>query len=331
MSSPRSGRTPRAVLVSGGSGFIGSNLVSRLVELGSRVICIDDLSTGRRENLEHLRGSDRLVLVEADVCDPIDESLLDGVEWVLHLASPASPGRSPYSYMSLPFQTLAVGSKGTWNMLEAAKASGARFLLASTSEVYGDPEVSPQPESYWGNVNPVGPRSVYDEAKRFAEALSMAYMREFGLDVKIARIFNTYGPRMRPDDGRVVSNMVVQAIKGEPLTVYGDGSQTRSFCYVDDMVEGLLRLIASDHRGPMNLGNPAEFTILELAQLVGELVPEAGDVVFSELPPDDPKRRRPDISLAMRVLDWEPRIPLREGLVRTIAWYREELGIGGRG
>lgn len=296
--------------------------------MGSRVVCVDNLLTGRRENLGDLLENERLVFVEADACDPVGEDMTGGVEWVLHLASPASPGRSPYSYLSLPFETLAVGSRGTWNMLEIAERCGATFLLASTSEVYGDPESSPQPESYWGNVNPVGPRSVYDEAKRFAEALSMAYLRERNLDVKIARIFNTYGPGMRPDDGRVVSNMVVQGLRGEALTVYGDGSQTRSFCYIDDMVEGLIRLASSDHRGPMNLGNPEEFSIIHLAELVRELVPEAGDIEFCELPPDDPKKRRPDISLATEVLGWRPKVALREGLVRTIEWYREELGAG---
>lgn len=322
------GKPPSAVLISGGSGFIGSHLVRRLLEIGSKVICIDNLLTGRRKNVLELDESERFTFLEADVCNPIEPGLLEGVEWVLHLASPASPGKSPVSYMSLPFETLAAGSKGTWNMLEAARIADARFLLASTSEVYGDPEVNPQPESYWGNVNPVGPRSVYDEAKRFGEALAMAYHREKGLDVKIARIFNTYGPRMRPDDGRVVSNMVVQAIRGEPLTVYGDGSQTRSFCYIDDMVEGLLRLASSEHIGPMNLGSAEEFTVLELAELVREMVPEAGGIHFAPLPPDDPKQRRPDIALAKRVLGWSPRVRLREGLSKTIAWYRQEIGEG---
>ncbi len=316
---------PEAVLISGGSGFIGSHVVKRLIRLGCRVVCIDNLITGRRKNLEDVLSSPDLVFYEMDVCDPLDLESIGEVEWVLHLASPASPGRSPYSYTSLPFETLAAGSKGTWNLAEYARLSGAKFLFASTSEVYGDPEISPQPESYWGNVNPVGPRSVYDEAKRFGEALSMAYHRRYGLDVKIARIFNTYGPGMRPDDGRVVSNMVVQALRGEPLTVYGDGSQTRSFCFVDDLVEALIRLAASDHIGPMNLGNPEEFSILELAELIKELVPGAGDIQFSELPPDDPKQRRPDITLARAVLDWNPKVPLREGLVETISWYRREL------
>lgn len=319
---------PSAVLISGGSGFIGSHLVRRLLALGSRVICVDNLLTGCRSNLAGLEGEASFTFVEADVCEPLDPALSEGVEWVLHFASPASPGRSPVSYTSLPFQTLAAGSRGTWNMLEAALRSGATFVLASTSEVYGDPEVKPQPESYWGNVNPVGPRSVYDEAKRFAEALSMTYHREKGLDVKIARIFNTYGPGMRPDDGRVVSNMIVQAIQGKPLTVYGDGRQTRSFCYVDDMVEGILRLAGSEHVGPMNLGNPEEFSILELAELVKEMVPEAGEIEFAELPPDDPKQRRPDISLAQEVLGWSPQVALREGLSRTIEWYRHEIRAG---
>jgi dTDP-glucose 4,6-dehydratase len=318
-------RVPSAVLISGGAGFIGSHVVKRLIALGSRVVCIDNFLTGRQKNLAGLDKGENLVLVDADVCEPVDKDLTDGVEWVLHLASPASPGRSPFSYMSLPFETLAAGSKGTWNLLEVAEREKARFVLASTSEVYGDPEISPQPESYWGNVNPIGPRSVYDEAKRFAEALAMAYSRERDLDVKIARIFNTYGPGMRPDDGRVVSNMVVQGLKGERLTVYGDGSQTRSFCYIDDMVEGLIRLASSDHKGPMNLGNPEEFSIIELAELIRELIPQAGDIEFLELPPDDPKQRRPDISLAKQVLDWTPEVALRDGLIKTIDWYSKEI------
>ena len=296
---------------------------------GWKVIAIDNFLTGRRSNIAALERSDSFEIVEADVSKPLPEQVLDSpADVVFHLASPASPGKSPYSYMSLPFETLRAGSCGTWTLLDYAKARQAVFVLASTSEVYGDPEVSPQPESYWGNVNPVGPRAVYDEAKRFAEALSSAYAREFGLDVKIARIFNTYGPKMRPDDGRVVSNMVVQALTGRPLTVYGDGSQTRSFCYIDDMVKGLVRLAESDLNGPCNLGNPSEFRIIELAELVRQLVPGAREITYEPLPPDDPKQRRPDISLAKERLGWEPKVPLAEGLKKTIDWYRTELALG---
>jgi nucleoside-diphosphate-sugar epimerase len=315
-------------VVSGGAGFIGSHLCELLVGRGWKVIAIDNFLTGRRSNIAALERSDSFEIVEADVSKPLPEQVLDSpADVVFHLASPASPGKSPYSYMSLPFETLRAGSCGTWTLLDYAKARRAVFVLASTSEVYGDPEVSPQPESYWGNVNPVGPRAVYDEAKRFAEALSSAYAREFGLDVKIARIFNTYGPKMRPDDGRVVSNMVVQALTGRPLTVYGDGSQTRSFCYIDDMVKGLVRLAESDLNGPCNLGNPSEFRIIELAELVRQLVPDAPEITYEPLPPDDPKQRRPDISLATERLGWEPKVPLAEGLKKTIEWYRAELAL----
>ena len=315
-------------VVSGGAGFIGSHLCELLVGRGWKVIAIDNFLTGRRSNIAALERSDSFEIVEADVSKPLPEQVLDSpADVVFHLASPASPGKSPYSYMSLPFETLRAGSCGTWTLLDYAKARRAVFVLASTSEVYGDPEVSPQPESYWGNVNPVGPRAVYDEAKRFAEALSSAYAREFGLDVKIARIFNTYGPKMRPDDGRVVSNMVVQALTGRPLTVYGDGSQTRSFCYIDDMVKGLVRLAESDLNGPCNLGNPSEFRIIELAELVRQLVPGAREITYEPLPPDDPKQRRPDISLAKERLGWEPKVPLAEGLKKTIEWYRTELAL----
>lgn len=312
----------RAV-VTGGGGFIGSHLCEALRRAGYEVVAVDSFLTGRRANLAGLAGDSGFELVEQDACEPLE---IEGpVDAVMHFASPASPGKSAVSYMSLPFETLDVGSRGTWSALRLAHAKGARFLVASTSEVYGDPEISPQPESYWGRVNPIGPRSVYDEAKRFGEALSAAYRREHGLDVKIARIFNTYGPRLRPEDGRVISNLLVQAIEGRQLTVYGDGSQTRSFCYVDDLVAGILALLESEHTGPMNIGNPIEWTISELASLVGEFIPEAGEVVYEPLPEDDPKQRRPDISLAKEALGWEPKIDLREGLARTIAWYRAEL------
>lgn len=315
----------RAV-ITGGAGFIGSNISRALLEKGCSVVCVDNFLTGRRTNIDELLDSEHFELAVQDACEPIK---VDGpVDAVLHMASPASPGTSAVSYLSLPFETLDVGSRGTWSALRLAHAHGARFLFASTSEIYGDPALSPQPESYWGNVNSIGPRSVYDEAKRFGEALCAAHIREFGMDVKIARIFNTYGPRMRPEDGRVVSNFIVQALRGEDLTIYGDGSQTRSFCFIDDLVAGLLALLESAHTGPMNLGNPGEFTILELAGLVKDLIPGAGDPVFESLPQDDPKQRRPDISLAGEVLGWAPKVALPEGLGKTIDWYRAELGSG---
>lgn len=315
----------RAV-ITGGAGFIGSNISRALLEKGCSVVCVDNFLTGRRINIDELLDHECFELVVQDACEPIKVNA--PVDAVLHLASPASPGTSAVSYLSLPFETLDVGSRGTWSALRLARAHGARFLFASTSEIYGDPLLSPQPESYWGNVNSIGPRSVYDEAKRFGEALCAAHIREFGMDVKIARIFNTYGPRMRPEDGRVVSNFIVQALRGEKLTIYGDGSQTRSFCFIDDLVEGLIALLESAHTGPMNLGNPGEFTILELANLVRKLIPGAGDPVFEPLPQDDPKQRCPDIALAGEVLGWTPKIAITEGLGKTIDWYRSELGSG---
>lgn len=316
--------SPRAV-ITGGAGFIGSNLCRALLDRGYAVTCVDNFLTGRRVNVDDLLENENFDLLIQDACDQIE--VAGSVDAVLHLASPASPGLSPVSYLSLPFQTLDTGSRGTWSTLRLAHAHGARFLFASTSEIYGDPLIAPQSESYWGNVNPVGPRSVYDEAKRFGEALCAAYAREFGMDVKIARIFNTYGPRMRPEDGRVVSNFIVQALRSEPLTIYGDGHQTRSFCFVDDLIEGLIALLESGHVGPMNLGNPTEFTILELADLITELIPTRAGIVFESLPQDDPKQRRPDISLAREKLGWAPKTELREGLTKTIAWYRDELAI----
>lgn len=315
----------RAV-ITGGAGFIGSNISRALLENGCSVVCVDNFLTGRRINIDELLDHECFELVVQDACEPIKVNA--PVDAVLHLASPASPGTSAVSYLSLPFETLDAGSRGTWSALRLARAHGARFLFASTSEIYGDPLLSPQTESYWGNVNSIGPRSVYDEAKRFGEALCAAHIREFGMDVKIARIFNTYGPRMRPEDGRVVSNFIVQALRGEKLTIYGDGSQTRSFCFIDDLVEGLIALLESAHTGPMNLGNPGEFTILELANLVRELIPGAGDPVFEPLPQDDPKQRCPDIALAGEVLGWTPKIAITEGLGKTIDWYRSELGSG---
>jgi dTDP-glucose 4,6-dehydratase len=305
------------LLVTGAAGFLGSHLCERLLADGHRVIGMDNLITGNPANLAHLRRHPDFQFVLHDVTNFIEvPGPLDGV---LHFASPASPA----DYLEYPIQTLKVGSLGTHKALGLAKAKGARFLLASTSEVYGDPRVHPQPESYWGNVNPVGPRGVYDEAKRFAEAMTMAYHRYHGLDTRIARIFNTYGPRMRPHDGRVVSNFIVQALAGEPLTVYGDGSQTRSFCFVDDLIEGIVRLFAHGDPDPVNLGNPAEHTVRELAELVLRLTGSASPLVERPLPVDDPKVRRPDITRARTLLGWEPRVSLEEGLRRTIAFFRD--------
>jgi dTDP-glucose 4,6-dehydratase len=302
-------------VVTGGAGFLGSHLCAYLLAKGHRVICLDNLDTGTLENIEHLRGGGfefRAVDVSAFIA--IDEA----VDYVYHLASPASP----IDYLRLPLHTLKVGSYGTHNALGLAKFKRARFLLASTSEVYGDPLEHPQKESYWGNVNPIGPRGVYDESKRYAEALTMAYHRQQGVDTCIARIFNTYGPRMRPHDGRAVPTFIRQALNGEPLTVFGDGSQTRSFCYVDDLVESLFRLAGSGVHEPVNLGNPRELTLLGLAHEVLEVTGSAAEVVFQALPTDDPKVRCPDITRATALLDWEPQVTLREGLARTVAAER---------
>jgi dTDP-glucose 4,6-dehydratase len=309
------------LVVLGGGGFLGSHLCDQLLERGDEVVAVDDFSTGRRANLAHLDGHPRFTLIEADVSQAIP---VDGpVSGVLHLASPASPP----DYLSRPLETLAVGSEGTRLGLELARRHDARFLLASTSEIYGDPEEHPQTETYWGRVNPVGPRSVYDEAKRFAEAITMAHHRTLGTDVGIARIFNTYGPRLRPDDGRVVSNFLVQAARDEPVTVYGDGSQTRSLCYVDDEVRGLIALFDSDLTGPVNLGNPDEYTVLELARTVVALLGSASPIVHLPLPADDPTRRRPDITFASEALGWEPTTPLEEGLSRTVAYLADQVGV----
>jgi dTDP-glucose 4,6-dehydratase len=308
----------RRAVVTGGAGFLGSHLCRALVARGWQVLAIDNLLTGRVDNVEDLLGKPGFELKEHDVSQFV---AVDGpVDAVLHFASPASPR----DYLEYPIKTLKVGSLGTHNTLGLAKATGARYLLASTSEIYGDPEVHPQHEEYWGHVNPVGPRGVYDEAKRFAESISMAYHRVHGVDVKIVRIFNTFGPCLRPGDGRVVSNFLVQAINGKPLTVYGDGKQTRSYCYVDDEVRGILALLESDWTGPMNIGNPDEFTVLELAELVLELTGSSSEIVFEPLPVDDPARRRPDITRATRVLGWRPEVELREGLARTYDWFRRE-------
>jgi dTDP-glucose 4,6-dehydratase len=306
---------PRAV-VTGGSGFLGSHLSRALLDRGWEVVAVDNFLTGTRDNLEDLLGRAGFDLVEHDVIRGLP---VDGrVDAVLHFASPASPPE----YYRYPIETLEVGSIGTRHALELALDHGARFLLASTSEIYGDPLVHPQPESYLGNVNPVGPRAVYDEAKRYAEAITMAYHRLHGLDTKIVRIFNCYGPNLWPSDGRAVSNFLAQAIRGEPLTVFGSGEQTRSFCYVSDEVDGILGLLASDHVGPMNIGNPDEFTILELARAVLDVTGSSSPIVFAGLPVDDPQRRRPDIGLADAVLGWKPVVPLADGLARTAAWYR---------
>jgi nucleoside-diphosphate-sugar epimerase len=311
----------RRVVVAGGAGFLGSHLCDRLVERGDAVVCLDDLSTGTTDNVAHLLGNERFRLVVTDVSEKVDVGDDGAIHAVCNLASPASPP----AYLERPLDTLAVGSEGTRRLLELARSHDARFLMASTSEVYGDPEVHPQVESYRGNVDPTGPRSVYDEAKRFAESLTMAMHRTYGLDVGIVRIFNTYGPRLSPGDGRVVSNFVVQALRGEALTVYGDGSQTRSFCFVDDEVAGLLALLDSELTGPVNIGNPDERSMLELAQLVLEMTGSRSEIVFRPLPTDDPTRRCPDIGLARRELGWSPQVSLRDGLERTIAYFTERV------
>jgi dTDP-glucose 4,6-dehydratase len=306
----------KRALVTGGAGFLGSHLCERLLGEGMAVVCVDNLVTGKRDNVAHLDGRPGFEFVLHDVSKAIE--IPGAIDYVLHFASPASP----IDYLELPIQTLKVGSLGTHNSLGLAKAKRARFLLASTSEVYGDPLVHPQPESYWGNVNPVGPRGVYDEAKRFAEAMTMAYHRVHALETRIVRIFNTYGPRMRLRDGRVVPAFVAQALAGEPLTVFGDGSQTRSFCYVDDLVEGIFRLLMSDETLPVNIGNPHEMTIRQFAERIRALVGSSSPIDFRPLPEDDPKTRQPDITRARAILGWEPRVALEEGLARTIAYFR---------
>ena len=309
----------KSILVTGGGGFIGSHLVERLLQGGHEVICLDNFFTGSKANIRHLLGRNRFEMIRRDIVEPI---LLE-VDQIYNLACPASPVHYQYN----PVKTVKTNLLGTLNMLGLAKRVKARILQASTSEVYGDPQVHPQPETYWGNVNPIGPRSCYDEGKRLAETLMMDYHRSNQVDIRIVRIFNTYGPRMAFDDGRVVSNFIIQALKNNPITVYGDGSQTRSFCYVDDMVDGLLAMMEQERlTGPINLGNPGEFTILELARKVIELTGSKSEIVHKQLPADDPKQRQPDISLAKEKLGWEPAVALDEGLKSTITEFRERLG-----
>jgi dTDP-glucose 4,6-dehydratase len=316
------------ILITGAAGFLGSHLCDRLLEEGHQVIGMDNFITGNPENLAHLAGNEAFSFIRHDVSNFIFvPGELDGV---MHFASPASPNpNSPYGYVNLPIQTMKAGALGTHNTLGVARAYNARFILASTSEIYGDPLEHPQDEGYWGHVNPIGERSVYDEAKRFAEALTMAYHRFHGIDTRIVRIFNTYGPRMHVDDGRVVPNFLKQALRGEPLTVYGDGSQTRSFCYVDDLVDGIYRLLISDEHQPVNIGNPVETTILEFAQVINKLTGNTAGMIFQPMQRSegDPQRRQPDITRARQILDWEPQISLEEGILRTIPYFQNELGL----
>jgi dTDP-glucose 4,6-dehydratase len=310
-------------LVTGGAGFLGSHLCDELLARGNRVICVDNLETGSLANIEHIRDPEHFLHVGIDIIEPyfVDEP----VDFVYHLASPASP----IDYLRLPLHTLKVGSYGTHHTLGLAKAKRARFLIASTSEVYGDPLEHPQSESYWGHVNPIGPRGVYDEAKRYAEALTMAYHRQQGVDTAIIRIFNTFGSRMRPNDGRAIPTFLRQALGNRPITVFGDGSQTRSFCYVSDLIRGMIALAESGHHHPVNIGNPDEFTLLELAEIIKELTGSTAEIIYEALPEDDPKQRKPNITLAGELLGWSPEVPLREGLRRTIEQSGVELLVGG--
>jgi dTDP-glucose 4,6-dehydratase len=310
-------------LVTGGAGFLGSHLCDELLARGHRVICVDNLETGSLANIEHIRDPQRFLHVNLDIIEPyrVDEP----VDFVYHLASPASP----IDYLRLPLHTLKVGSYGTHHTLGLAKAKRARFLLASTSEVYGDPLEHPQPESYWGHVNPIGPRGVYDEAKRYAEALTMAYHRQQGVDTSIVRIFNTFGPRMRPHDGRAIPTFLRQALANRPITVFGDGSQTRSFCYVSDEIRGIIALAESGYHDPVNIGNPDEFTLLELAETVKDLTGSSSEIIYEALPEDDPRQRKPDITLARELLGWSPDVSLRDGLALTIEQSGVELLVGG--
>ncbi len=306
----------KCVLVTGGAGFVGSHLCEELFNRGYRVICVDNLITGCEENLKEIAGKEDFTFISHDITKPlhIEEPLFA----VLHFASPASP----IDYLKFPVETLLTGSLGTWNILNLAREKNALFMLASTSEVYGDPLVNPQPEEYWGNVNPVGPRGVYDEAKRFSEAMTMAYLRRYHLNTRIVRIFNTYGPRMRENDGRAVPTFILQALKNEPLTVFGNGEQTRSFCYISDLVRGILKLMEADYHLPVNIGNSQEMKVRELAELIIKLTGSKSDITFKPLPEDDPKVRRPNISKARSILHWEPEVPLEKGLKETIAYFR---------
>ncbi len=317
------------ILITGAAGFLGSHLCERLLADGNEVVGMDNFITGSPENIAHFSGNPRFSFIRHDVSDFI---FVPGkVDAVLHFASPASPNpKSPYGYVNLPIQTMKAGALGTHNTLGLARTNNARFLLASTSEIYGDPLEHPQTESYWGHVDPIGTRSVYDEAKRFAEALTMAYHRFHAIDTRIVRIFNTYGPRMHLDDGRVVPNFIQQALRGEPLTVYGDGKQTRSFCYVDDLVEGIVRLLLSDEHLPVNIGNPVELTILEFAEKINKLVGNQAGIAFiaGDRLESDPQRRRPDITRARTILGWEPKFSLEDGLLKTIPYFRQKLGLG---
>jgi len=307
------------VLITGGAGFIGSHLCDRFIAEGHHVVCVDNFITGSETNVAHLRSKPTFQLIQYDITKPIE--LPDPIDLILHFASPASP----IDYLKLPIQTLKVGSLGTLNALGIAKAKNARFLLASTSEVYGDPQVHPQVETYWGHVNPIGPRGVYDEAKRFAEAMTMAYHRAHSVDTRIVRIFNTFGPRMRTNDGRAIPAFITQALRGEPLTAFGNGSQTRSFCYLDDLIEGIVRLTKSDYHDPVNIGNPEEHTILNLAKQIIALTKSSSQIVFQPLPQDDPKQRCPDITKAHQLLGWQPKTSLIGGLRRTIDWFKERV------
>lgn len=312
-------------LIAGGAGFIGSHLSEKLLNRGDSVICVDNYITGSKENISHLLDNPNFTLVEQDIIDSVPE-IQEELEGIFHLASPASPNqKSERSYIAYSIETLRVNSQGTFNLLNLAKDKNAKFVYASTSEVYGNPSVSPQPETYWGNVNPNGIRSVYDEGKRFGEAMTMAYVRKFGLDARIMRIFNTYGDRMQPDDGRVVSNFIIQALQGENITVYGDGNQTRSFCFVTDLVEGIEKLMdKSDIKGEIvNLGNPSEYTISELAHKITQMIDTSSQIVFEDKPADDPDRRKPDITKAKQLLNWEPKVPLEEGLQKTIEYFKQ--------
>ena len=307
------------IVIAGGAGFIGSHLSEFFLDRGHSVVCLDNFSTSSLTNIAHLSQTPGFTFLETDVVQP--QEIPGRIDWVLNLASPASP----VHYQRLPLETLRAGSIGTWNLLELARAKEAKFLLTSTSEVYGDPTVHPQDETYWGYVNPIGPRSVYDESKRFAEALTMAYHRSYAVDVRLARLFNTYGPRMQMEDGRVIPNFVLQALRGQPLTVYGDGSQTRSFCYLSDMLEGLYSLMMSNESRPVNLGNPHEVTIRELAGRIISITGGRSQIVSQPLPEDDPKQRCPDISRAIKVLGWQPRISLEEGLNKAVPWFASQI------